>query len=154
LIAEAILESSRGVSSEKNSLLKTIFEDLEPLIDLAIRVKCLKEVTSPPRLPSNPRLFESEPRQYGDEPYGRCLGIEHQLLEALSLGSKGFLQSRGSGLMKANVQNQFFGHGFSIPESNQRVGCSMANALIDWWRQRLSAEILGHPGCSLLDAFF
>jgi hypothetical protein len=32
------------------------------------------------------------------------------------LRSQGFLHCSGTGLMKANVQYQFFGHSFSIPE--------------------------------------
>jgi hypothetical protein len=49
-------------------------------------------------------------------------------VEIVSLVGETFLQSRSAGLVKANVQDQFFGHGFSIPECNQRVGLAMAKA--------------------------
>jgi hypothetical protein len=40
-----------------------------------------------------------------------------RLLEIISLGCKSFLQSRSSGLMKSDMQDELVvGHGFSIPE--------------------------------------
>jgi hypothetical protein len=43
-------------------------------------------------------------------------------VEIVSLVGETFLQSRSAGLVKANVQDQFFGHGFSIPEGLDPAG--------------------------------
>ena len=43
-----------------------------------------------------------------------------------SLSKESLLQSRGAGLMKANVQNQLvLGHAFSIPETSNSLGWSI-----------------------------
>ena len=42
-------------------------------------------------------------------------------MKLIPLRSQGFLHCRSTGLMKANVQYQLFGHGFSIPEWQKTV---------------------------------
>ena len=51
-------------------------------------------------------------------------------LKFFALLRKTFLKSRSSGLVESDMKDQFFGHGFSIPESIKDKGSQVLDLLL------------------------